>query len=389
MPVLGSLQYMWFTDAIKSADGKLKQYWGEPARLTGYDGKDGEDGAAGEVGPSLLFRGAYSSSAIYYGTKKRVDAVKYGSTCYVARVDAGGFSGRTPPNASYWNDFESQLESVATGLLLAESAYIENLIVGRLSSGKEDSLPRLVAKGSEVGFYLNKSDESSTTNALVRIGTDVGMMQAQGGQRPGMIARAINGDGKYAELTSAGLFVNGGKITGVSAVSGVNNAFSIAALLQERVNGSGDNPSIHAAVCGLDQTDTNFNDPYKVPALGFGGYFNKLFAAGLYVNCRSLTQSDPENKRVIQENDVFISMYNTSNTTIFLKFPQTKGKIIFVRVNNATVTINSHNYINQKRPAKFLLPDGTKKDINDAKTRGELVTLVWDGSYWLWSTTTQ
>ena len=53
-----------------------------------------------------------------------MDAVKYNGVYYVARVDAGTFSGKLPTNTAYWNTFGSQFEQVATQLLLAEGANI-------------------------------------------------------------------------------------------------------------------------------------------------------------------------------------------------------------------------------------------------------------------------
>ena len=79
-------------------------------------------------GPGVVFRGDYSAAKTYYGTSLRVDCVKSGSTYYVARADAGAFSNVTPPNASYWNEFGGQFDSVATQLLLAELANIAGWI---------------------------------------------------------------------------------------------------------------------------------------------------------------------------------------------------------------------------------------------------------------------
>ena len=43
---------------------------------------------------------------------------------YVARIDAGTFTGVIPTNTSKWNNFGAQFESIATDLLLAENANI-------------------------------------------------------------------------------------------------------------------------------------------------------------------------------------------------------------------------------------------------------------------------
>lgn len=123
MPSVGSLHYLWCTIAkINGENNKLLQNWSTPARQTPYDGIDGVPGA------SLVYRGEYSDDKIYYGTSKRVDAVRYGGKYYVTRADAGTFSGILPTSTSKWNDFGAQFESVATELLLAENANIAGLI---------------------------------------------------------------------------------------------------------------------------------------------------------------------------------------------------------------------------------------------------------------------
>lgn len=123
MPKVGSLQYLWFTIAkINGESNKLLQNWSTPARQTPYDGIDGKMGA------TMVYRGVYDSSKVYYGTDKRVDAVRYGEKYYVARADAGVFSNIEPTSTSKWNDFGAQFESVATQLLLAEYANLGGLI---------------------------------------------------------------------------------------------------------------------------------------------------------------------------------------------------------------------------------------------------------------------
>lgn len=94
--------------------------------VTGSKGDKGEPGSQGEKGesPAAVFVGVYSSSKTYIGNKYRIDVVKYNGVFYVARIDAGSFSGIIPTNTSKWNPFGAQFESVATDLLLAENANI-------------------------------------------------------------------------------------------------------------------------------------------------------------------------------------------------------------------------------------------------------------------------
>jgi hypothetical protein len=127
MPGLNSLEYLWCTVAKKTASGELLQNWSTPVRINGVDGGKGDVGEKGES-PATVFRGVYNVSSTYYGTKYRLDVVKYNGVYYVARIDAGTFSGKSPTDTSKWNTFGAQFESVATELLLAENANIAGFV---------------------------------------------------------------------------------------------------------------------------------------------------------------------------------------------------------------------------------------------------------------------
>lgn len=128
MPALNALEYLWCTVAKKMASGILLQNWSTPVRINGIDGDKGDKGDKGES-PATVYRGTYNASNTYYGTKYRLDVVKYNGVYYVARIDAGIFSGISPTNTSKWNTFGAQFDSVATQLLLAEFANIGSLIL--------------------------------------------------------------------------------------------------------------------------------------------------------------------------------------------------------------------------------------------------------------------
>lgn len=141
MPSVGSLKYLWMTTAkISGQTNALLSNWTTPIRITPYDGVDGKPGKDGAAGPTLVFRGNYDSSKTYYGTDKRIDAVKYNNHYYIARIDAGSFSNVLPTNTSKWNDFGAEFETIATGLLLAENANIAGWIFrdGKLFSQSEN-----------------------------------------------------------------------------------------------------------------------------------------------------------------------------------------------------------------------------------------------------------
>ena len=160
VPTVGNLQYLWFTVAkINGETNSLIQNWSTPARQTPYDGVDGRNG---DTGPTMVYRGVYGSSKVYYGTSKRVDAVKYNGHYYVARVDAGnGFQNHVPTDTAYWNDFGAEFESIATNLLLAEGANIGDWfmsggkIVSTLLDGNkiilDASMARILIESSRSG----------------------------------------------------------------------------------------------------------------------------------------------------------------------------------------------------------------------------------------------
>lgn len=147
-PAVGDLQYLWMTSArISGATDSLLADWSKPTRISAADGAKGDS-------PVLAFRGAYDSSKTYYGTSHRVDAVKIGNEYYVARTDAGEFRNVAPPDASKWNNFGANFESVATNLLLAEKAFIENLGVRNVET--RNAQGEVTFKAEENGEVIAK-----------------------------------------------------------------------------------------------------------------------------------------------------------------------------------------------------------------------------------------
>lgn len=173
VPTVGNLQYLWFTVAkINGETNSLIQNWSTPARQTPYDGVDGRNG---DTGPTMVYRGVYDSSKVYYGTSRRVDAVKYNGHYYVARVDAGnGYLNHVPTDTDYWNDFGAEFESIATNLLLAEGANIGDWfmsggkIVSTLLDGNkiilDASMARIIIESKRIsGDYTYGGEWSSFT----------------------------------------------------------------------------------------------------------------------------------------------------------------------------------------------------------------------------------
>lgn len=158
MPSAEKGSYLWMINAVKNGTGTaLVSTWSTPVRITPKDGKDGDPG----LSPALVYRGIYNAQKTYSGNKYRLDCVKQGSAFFVARTDAGDFSGIQPPNSNKWNTFGSSFESVATDLLLAENANIANFIFRneRLESISTDisGYPNIILNGKSGVSYFNGS----------------------------------------------------------------------------------------------------------------------------------------------------------------------------------------------------------------------------------------
>ena len=86
--------------------------------------------------------------------------MKYNGIFYIARIDAGTFSGVVPTNTSKWNPFGAQFESVATNLLLAENANIAGWVFRN---------NRLEAQNGSV--YLDGVNGKVRVNGIVQFST--------------------------------------------------------------------------------------------------------------------------------------------------------------------------------------------------------------------------
>ena len=158
---------------------EIKGYWTDPLIHSGKDGEKGDKGDKGDKGntgaagsdgwngPSLSYRGEYSSDKYYqWSVKPDVrDVVKYNKVYYmVAESKRGASSFNTAPgNTSYWTQFGASFESIATGLLFAEKATIAGM----------DFYNNCIAASSG-RFFLDGRYESDLTNGwpIMSFGND-------------------------------------------------------------------------------------------------------------------------------------------------------------------------------------------------------------------------
>ena len=317
VPTVGNLQYLWFTVAkINGETNSLIQNWSTPARQTPYDGVDGRNG---DTGPTMVYRGVYGSSKVYYGTLKRVDAVKYNGHYYVARVDAGnGFQNHVPTDTAYWNDFGAEFESIATNLLLAEGANIGDWFMsgGKIVSTLLDG-NKIILDASMACILIESS----------RSGGDYSESQYQGSKitidaNNGLIEARSKSNSRVAYMSPTGIFCNNAETQAVSAILGYTHKASIVGLGFGTVNKSDwNNENFLAGVYG------RASNSGTAPA--YGGFFQNLMAAGLFLHRKAIEESS--SSVYLSEIDSLVIGYSRNQQIVYLPSDGVIGRTIFFK----------------------------------------------------------
>lgn len=279
----------------------------------------GEKGETGDDGPTMVYRGVYGSSKVYYGTSKRVDAVKYNGHYYVARVDAGnGFQNHVPTDTAYWNDFGAEFESIATNLLLAEGANIGDWfmsggkIVSTLLDGNkiilDASMARILIESSRSGGDYS---ESQYQGSKITIDANNGLIEARS-----------KSNSRVAYMSPTGIFCNNAETQAVSAILGYTHKASIVGLGFGTVNKSEwNNENFLAGVYG------RASNSGTAPA--YGGFFQNLMAAGLFLHRKAIEESS--SSVYLSETDSLVIGYSRNQQIVYLPSDGVIGRTIFFK----------------------------------------------------------
>jgi len=324
VPTVGNLQYLWFTVAkINGETNSLIQNWSTPARQTPYDGVDGRNG---DTGPTMVYRGVYGSSKVYYGTSKRVDAVKYNGHYYVARVDAGnGFQNHVPTDTAYWNDFGAEFESIATNLLLAEGANIGDWFMsgGKIVSTMGDG-NRIELDASMARIYI-ESSSGGGDYALVDFGAKM-TIDANRGIFETRAKNAPNYSNAVSYMSPTGIFSNMAGTDGMPASSGYTHRGAIVGLGFANVPArTWDINAVDTIVAGVYGRASNSG---TAPA--FGGFFYDLFAGGLIFGRKCITGTS-NNTWYLNREDTVVIGYTSAASVVYLPASPKEGQVIFVK----------------------------------------------------------
>lgn len=280
-PTVGKGEYMWVTHAVKTGDGKsLVSAWSVPYRATPQDGQDGENGDS----PVMVYRGVYDSSKTYYGNNSRLDCVKHGTEYYIARIDAGEFSSPAPPDASKWNDFGANFESVATNLLLAEGANIGDWFISRgkiVSTLDDGNKIELDAKKRTITIYSSSTGgdfiddtENRNIDTTLKLDADNAVVE-------------VRNDNGVSYMSSAGILANRAGTQCVDATTGMTHKAAVCGIGRGNLAKSpwefNKDEALLAGVYGYASNDGT--------APSYGGYFYNLRVNGLCLNTKYIDSS--------------------------------------------------------------------------------------------------
>lgn len=313
IPTVGSLQYLWMIIAkVSGADETLLQNWSTPVRVTPQDGAPGKS-------PALVYRGVFDQSKTYYGNDNRVDAVKYGGVYYVARIDAGTINPGSW-DSSKWNNFGAQFDSIATDLLLAENASIGDWIFynGHIYSASK----KLVLNGSDGEIVATTNDGSpykeGDYGARIQISAKNGILAIDAVNPPSYAQNAA------AYMAPTGIFANFSATCATAAYTGKKHYGAIVAL----GNGNKDIDEVlgfyNTLIAGIYGTAQNSG---TAPA--FGGYFEKLCAAGL--NLLKVDVGESTSAQYLGDLATLVIGMCSSTRTVYLPGNPQRGQVIFFK----------------------------------------------------------
>lgn len=346
VPTVSTGEYLWMTRAVKTGNGAtLVSQWSTPVRMTPYDGKDGANGKS----PVMVFRGTYSSTETYYGNDNRLDCVKYGDTYYIARIDAGTFSGKAPTNTAYWNSFGASFESVATNLLLAEGANIGDWyisggkIVSTLENGNRIELDAVNKRIRIISSSSGGDYSQETLGSNITLDANSGIVEA----------RATDGTSAVSYLSPTGVFANRAGTQCVSSITGMTQRAAIVGLGfgnldRDAWSGNSDSNCI-AGVYGV--ASNSGTAPF------YGGLFQILKAYGLILNVEYINST--VTSKYIYDSDSMVVSFTTKTCVTYLPAATREGQIIFMKqVGTGIMRV-------YPRGSQLLYDDSTQNDYYD------------------------
>ncbi len=319
MPAVGAAQYLWMSVARKSGDGaSLVDQWAVPVRMTAKDGANGANGKS----PAMVYRGIYSANSTYYGNDVRLDAVKYGDTFYICRIDAGTITGIVPTSTDKWNAFGASFESVATDLLLADNASVGNWrisggnIVSTLDSGNVGKVS-LDAKNATLQVYAPMSG-GSDKQSIAATGVNIKLDANEG------VVSVRDKDDNTSEISAMGVFANKAGTRCIESSTGAVQLAAVVGLGKGNLDAQSWESPDTRFVAGVYGAASNTGT-----APSYGGYFRTLKAAGLVLNTKTITTDDTTVQ--LTDYNSYVIGFGTSSTNVYLPKATRDGQTVFIK----------------------------------------------------------
>lgn len=186
--------------------------------------------------------------------------------------------------------------------------------------------------------------------------------------------RVTNDNYDTSIVSTKGIFSNKAGQTVFAASTGFRGRASIVGIGKGTLEKGSTDFDFVAGVAGWAKNS------HSNPAPAFGGWFEKLFASGLYIKTRRISSTTN-----LTESDVFISCYNTYTIYVYLPSNPIVGQVILIRrINSSPVNIHGNGtIISGGNGSEFtiLTFGGSPGDA----AHGSIALLIYDGKYWNWS----
>ncbi|WP_142783342.1 phage tail protein [Changchengzhania lutea] len=355
------------TTATESTD-KTDYTWSKFKGDNGADGADGVDGvngSDGQTGPSIVFRGLFSASEVYYNNDKRRDVVKYTDDVYYIYNGTDGVA--LAWSASNWESFGAQFESVATNTLLSENANIADWIIqnGKITSQAEyNGSPRAQLDGTNGKLTLISPITTYTGSGGTRTYEHTLELDSANGRIEARHTGDSFQNSGVSYVDSEGVFANFAGTQALPASSGIEIKGSVVGLGNGKLDRTA--YSSNNAICGVVGMASNSSSD---PAPSYGGLFFGLKSYGFFINVKTITGSS----HYVSGSEDYISCYNTGTTNIYLPTSNRYiGRVIYIKRINGGVLIQGNGI------DLLTTTNVSSISIND----GRLAILVYDGTYW-------
>lgn len=404
-PSCGTTEYLWMRTGVVIPPATSPASW-TAVRLGAIDGGKGDTGLSGAL---LRPRGIWKANTSYVNNSQYRDTVMYNGNTYVCRTDHTAGSSFDVTKWTVFNEFIN----VATEVLLAQNATIDilgtsGLFIGNLSKTQgwlmtggsikhnvtgleltadgKLSLPAMgamlvgnktfITNGKIVTDFIDV-DNLKVTNLAAIKGTIAGFEIAN--NRIGVEDTSLSGTNKGLSLYRDFIRFSDGDVYASigSSVFPLSTATTCTARLDCVDNGGVTNIGLYVRAKGADIENSAITIA--------GGWI-----AGFGVKTKRVTYSEN-----LTLSDVYVSCYNSSSITLYLPTKPWPGKVYYIRgMNPRVVNINSTRSYNDKGvliKMVYAAGEGTQfAAVYDNGSGGaggtyNLITIVYDGQYWLWN----